>query len=1042
MKRIIFFSLFLAMSSAVAFSQMKVNGTVTSAEDNSPLPGVSVLVKGTQTGTITDINGYYEITVPGDDAVLVFSFVGMDQKEVEVAGQSVIDVELTSEYLNLDEVVVTAVGITRSEKSLGYKVSSVNDEQLNSVRESSVVNSLAGKVSGLRINQQSGTVGGSSKIIIRGANSLGGNNQPIFVVDGMPIDNTFFEADNIEGTANSITGNVDVGNRASDISPDDIASISVLKGPAATALYGARAKNGAIIITTKKGKAGSTQVQVNTSYRWDTPLKLPNFQNEYAQGSYGNYDLKFLNGWGPRISEVQDQRFLDFKSDSVVLQAYPNNVRDFYQTGFTALNSIGISGGDEKSDFRIGYSNNMQNGIVPQSQYRKNGVTLNAGRKLSDKLTARASLNYIKTSSEGRPAQGSNDMNVLTSKINGLPRTLSIDDVRENYVDEFGKQIALDGDKSVNNPFWIINNNKFTNDLERMIGSAHLSYQVTPWLEISNRVGTDFYNEYRRQIYKKGTLGRMDGSFTTFNLYNRVFNNDLMATANFDISEDLNIRVIAGHNIFEQERRRTIVTGTDLVMDDLYRFGNAKSTSPDNYYSLKRLMGVYGDVGISFRNFLFVNVTGRNDWSSTLPVENNSYFYPSVSSSFIFTEFIDNKDILSFGKLRLSWANVGSDEQPYQLDFQYAAANNYYAQFSLNGNFPHGGVVGVTGPRIYPTPDLQPQNASTFEVGTDLRFFNNRIGIDFTYYNTMTTNQIISIDIPLSTGYFSRNVNVGAVSNVGFEADLHLAVIRKPNGVNWNIDVNFNKNTQIVEELSEGLTEYQLSAGWSGLQIKAAPGEKFGLYGTGWRRNESGDIIINPNTGLREVAPGQRFGDIYPDWIMGINNTFSFKGIDLNFLVDIRQGGVFYSGTVGNIRSTGLALETAENRDQVFIDEGVLDMGDGTFRPNDVPVQSMQDFWAHYSAISNTEGNVFDASYVKLREIRLSYNIPKNALDNTFISGLRMGVEARNLWIIKDYVPHVDPELNFFGPATVGEGVEFNSIPSVRSLGVNLMLTF
>jgi hypothetical protein len=306
----------------------------------------------------------------------------------------------------------------------------------------------------------------------------------------------------------------------------------------------------------------------------------------------------------------------------------------------------------------------------------------------------------------------------------------------------------------------------------------------------------------------------------------------------------------------------------------------------------------------------------------------------------------------------------------------------------------------------------------------------------------MTTNQIISIDIPLSTGYFSRNVNVGAVSNVGFEADLHLAVIRKPNGVNWNIDVNYNKNTQIVEELSEGLTEYQLSGGWSGLQIKAAPGDKFGLYGTGWKRNESGDIIINPNTGLREISPGERFGDIYPDWIMGINNTFSFKGIDLNFLVDIRQGGVFYSGTVGNIRSAGLALETEANRDQVFIDEGVLDMGDGTYIPNDVPVQSMQDFWAHYSAISNTEGNVFDASYVKLREVRLSYNLPKDVLDNTFISGLRMGVEARNLWIIKDYVPHVDPELNFFGPAAVGEGVEFNSIPSVRSFGVNLMLTF
>lgn len=1035
MKRFMFFLLFLAMSFSLVHAQVRVTGTVTSAEDNSPLPGVSVLVKGTQIGTITDVNGFYSLNVPGTDEVLVYSFIGMDTKEITLGTQTVIDVEMSSEYMNLDEVVVTAVGITRTEKSLGYKVSTVNDEQLNSVRETSVLNSLSGKVSGVRINQQSGTVGGSSKIIIRGANSLGGNNQPIFVVDGMPIDNTFYEPNDIEG-------NVDVGNRATDISSDDVESVSVLKGAAATALYGARAKNGAIIITTKRGKKGTTQVQVNSSFRWDNPLKLPEFQNEYAQGTYGKYDIRNVNGWGPKISEVQDQTFTDFKGDEVTLQAYPDNVKDFYQTGLTAINSIGISGGDEFSDFRLGYTNNIQNGIIPESTYGKNSISLNAGREFNDRLSARASINYIKTNSSGRPAQGSNDINILSSIINGLPRTLDIHDVKENYVDEFGKQIALDGDKTQNNPYWIIYNNKFTNNLERMIGSMNINYKVTDWLTLSNRTGVDFYTEYRRQVYSKGTLGQMDGKFLTWDLYNRVFNNDAMATMNFDLSSDLNIKFIAGHNIYQTEWRRTTVEASDLVMDGLYTFGNAKSNSPSNIYNIKRLMGVYGDLGISYKNFLFVNITGRNDWSSTLPVENNSYFYPSISSSFIFTELMPENKVLSFGKLRLSWANVGSDEDPYQLDFQYTAAETYYAQFSLSGNFPHGGVVGVTGPRIYPTADLRPQNASTVEIGTDLRFFNNRMGIDFTYYNTMTTDQIIAIDIPLSTGYFSRNVNVGAVSNVGLEADLHLALVRKSNGVNWNIDVNFNKNKQIVEELSEGLENYELTGGWSGLQIKAAPGEEFGLYGTAWKRNENGDIIINPNTGLREISPNQRFGNIYPDWIMGINNTFSVKGFDLNFLIDIRQGGVFYSGTVGNLRSLGVALETAENRDMSFIDDGVLEQADGTYLPNDVPVQSMQDFWGHYSAISNTEGNIFDASYVKLREVRISYNLPKGLLGQSFIDGLRLGVEARNLFIIKDYVPHVDPELNFFGPAAVGEGVEFNSIPSVRSYGVNLMLTF
>ena len=1034
MKRFTLLSLFFALSFYAGFAQVRVTGTVLSAEDNSSLPGVSVLVKGTQIGTITNLDGYYSLDVPGPDAILEFSFVGMETREITVGDQTTIDVELSSQYLNLDEVVVTAVGIARAEKSLGYKVSTVDDEQLNTVRESSLVNSLSGKVSGVRINQQSGTVGGSSKIIIRGANSLGGNNQPIFVVDGMPIDNTFYEPNDIEG-------NVDVGNRASDLSPDDIETISVLKGAAATALYGARAKNGAVIITTKKGEKGTAQVQINSSVRWDTPLKLPEFQNEYAQGSYGIYDLRYMNGWGPKISEVQDQLFPNFMGDSVTLQAYPNNVADFYETGLTTINSVSVSGGDEKSDFRVGFTNNSQNGIIPQSTYRKNNVTINAGRNFTDKLTARASISYIKTGSEGRPAQGSNDVNILSSKINSLPRNVDINLVEKNWVDEFGNQISIDGDKAVNNPYWIINNNKFTNDLERMIGSATIDYKLAPWLTISDRVGTDFYNEYRRQIYKKGTLGQMDGKFLIWNLYNRVFNNDLMATADFDLAPDLNVKIIAGHNTYETEWRRTTIEGIDLVLDELYRFGNTKSNVPDNFYSIKRLFGVYGDIGISYKSLLYVNITGRNDWSSTLPVENNSYFYPSVSSSFIFTELLPGNDVLSFGKLRLSWANVGSDEDPYQLDFQYTAANEYYVQFSLDGNYPHGGVAGVSGPRIYPTANLMPQNAATVEVGTDLRFFNNRIGVDFTYYNTLTTNQIISIDIPLSTGYFSKNVNVGAVRNTGYEADLHLAVLRGQE-LNWNVDVNFNQNKQVVEELSEGLTEYQLSSGWSGLQVKAAPGEEFGLYGTAWKRNDDGDIIINENTGLREILPNQRFGNIYPDWIMGINNSFNYKGINLNFLIDIRQGGVFYSGTVGGLRSTGLAIETLEGREGSFIDEGVLEVEEGTYVTNNVPVQSMEDFWAHYSAISNTEGNVFDASYIKLREVRLSYSLPESLLNNSPISQVRVGVEGRNLMILKDNVPHVDPELNFFGPKEVGEGVEFNSIPSTRSIGVNVMLTF
>ncbi len=942
--------LFVGIGLVTAQTQ-KVTGVVISEEDGQPVVGASVLVKGTTLGTITDVDGNFNLSnVPSSAKTLQISYIGMQTQEVVI--KPTLKVVLKSDSQNLDEVVVTAMGIKRSEKSLGYAVSSVKGDEITKARESNVLNSLSGKIAGLQIAQSSGTVGGSSSIQIRGASSIGTVSSPLFIIDGLPIDNGSYNPDRTNGI-------VDVGNRAGDINSDDIESINVLKGAAATALYGARAKDGAIVITTKKGKKNSPVfVTVNSSTRFENVLKLPDFQNEYAQGSYGVYNVKM------------------------------------------------------------------------------------AGMNFTKNFTGRISAQYIRSDSEGRPAQGANDSNLLIPLINGLPRTIDIHDIQKNWVDENGKQITLDPEGKSNNPYWIINKNKFTNNLDRMIGNITLTYKPIEGLTITNNAGTDFYTEGRRKVYAKGTVGALNGKFQTWNLYKRIINNDLMVSYEKTFANDYHFKVMMGHNLYQEEWKNENVQAQNLVVDGLYTYTNAKSTTPVNYYEKKRLVGLYGDISLGYKDMLFVNVTGRNDWSSTLPINNRSYFYPSISGSFIFTELMENKDILNFGKVRLSYANVGSDEDPYNLAFKYTPASTYFLQYLGNVNtFPHMGLVGFTGPRVLPNENLKPQNQSSFEVGADLRFFGGKIRLDMTYYSNITKNQIVSIDVPLSTGYFANNINAGKIANKGVEVTLGLTPV-ETRDFKWDLDATFASNKQTVEELAEGLDEYTLTSGLSGLQIKAAKGDSFGLYGTGWKRDDQGNYVINSKTGLRETVNNVRLGDVYPDFTMGINNTFTYKGVTLSFLIDIRHGGSLYSETVANLRSSGLAAETIAHReDASFIEPGVILQDDGTYRPNDVPVKSMQDYWQHISNSSNNEGNIYNASFVKLREVQLSYSFPRKWFKSFFVKSLDLGFEARNLWIIKDHVPHIDPEANFFGPSQIGGGVEFNSIPSTRSFGFNVRLT-
>lgn len=1034
MKKIICLLVILLASTVFVTAQnSKVTGVILASEDRSPIPGATIRVKGADQGTVSDMDGAFSLLLPDAHKTLVITFIG--RKTVEIAASPNMTITLSPEIQDLEEVVATAIGIKRSWKSLGYASTVISDDELTKAREGNLVNALAGKVAGVRVNQSSGVLGGSSKIQIRGASSISSLSSPLFVIDGMPIDNNAYNPD-------SYKGYIDGGNRAGDISVDNIESMNILKGAAATALYGARAKDGAIIITTKRGSKNSrTSVEFNSSTRFETVAKLPDFQNEYSSGTAGVYNERSMNGWGPNIAQTRAEgtKFIDHTGQENLLQAYPDNVKDFFETGLTYINSVALSGGNEKTDFRAGIASYNQKGTIPGTTYDRYTFSVNAGTELTAGLSARVSMQYMRNNSKGRPAQGVNSVNSLLPLVYGLPRTVDINYLKNNWVNEKGDQISMGNGSLINNPYWTVNKNKFIGGLDRLIGNFLLNYNPMKGLTFSNNLGMDYYNESRRKIYAKGTLGNLEGEFQDRTVSNRIINNDFMVT--YERSwNDFTFKGIGGHNLQQEEWINNSTLATGLIAPDVYTYANAKETSPSNYSQKKRLVGVYFDLGFSYKSLLFLNVTGRNDWSSTLPLNNRSYFYPSVSGSFVFSELLQNQHILDFGKIRINYANVGSDTDPYQLKYEYTPAEKYSLQYSIYNSFPHNGLIGFYGPSVLPLANLKPQNQNAFEIGTELMFFNKRIHFDFTYYKNVTTNQIVSLTVPYSTGYAGNTINAGKLTNKGVEIALTVTPVQTRN-FQWDLGINFASNKQIVDEISEDLTKYNLTSPLDNVSIAAEAGQSFGIYGTGWLRDEHGNFVIEEATGLRKTETGVRLGDIYPDFTMGISNHLKYKGFDLSFLIDIRQGGKLYSGTVGVLRSSGLVTETLAHRGETFIEPGVIIDKDGNSRPNDVPVKDMETYWEHIGKTSNAEGSIFDASYVKLREITLSYSFPRQWFNKAFVKSLQIGFEARNLWTIKSHVPHIDPEVNLYGPASLGEGVEYYNIPSTRSFGFNLKLS-
>ena len=1043
MKKLLQVSLCLLLTLCVTtvFAQSRtVTGTVTAKEDGLPLPGVTVKIKGANSGVSTDGNGKYSISAQ-NGTVLTFSYIAYTPQEITVGTSSVINVVLVESSQQLNEVVVTALGISRESRSLGYSVANVKGSELTKARETNVVQSLAGKIAGVNVTQASGTVGGGSKIVIRGATSLSTDVQPLFVIDGLIIDNSSRQVTNTNSAQPQGPGSIDFGNRAADINSDDVESMTVLKGAAAAALYGTLAKNGAIIITTKRGKRGDAgTVEFNSSTRFDNVLILPKLQNEYAQGNQGVYNIANTNGWGPKISEVQGQTFPNFLGQNVQLQAYPNNIKEFFKTGHTYINNVALSGGNETSDYRFGYTNTIQTGTTEQQRLVKNAVSMSAGRTILKGLDVRTNINYVRTVTDGIPFQASNNGNVLATSVYSIPRTVDIHLLRDNYLNALGQQNTLTPARNGNNPYWILYNNKAGAVNNRVYGNVNFSYKVTPWLTISDNLGTDIYYEFRKAVTRPGTIGALTGNFFTANLYQRIVNNDFLATINHKITKDLDMKFIAGTSIYENYYQREQNDAQGLTVDQLYTYTNAATNTPDNTSSKKRIQGVYGNLSLAYKDFLYLDATGRNDWSSTLPKNNNSYFYPSVSLGFVFTELMPKSNVLTYGKLRASYANVGGDTDPYRVDFVYTGQTSVFAQYQAGSQFPFNGLLGFSAPSTIPGLDkLKSQTQNSTEFGVDLRFFDDRITLDAAYYSNKTSNQILSLPLPQSTGYAFKVINAGDLTNKGIEVTLGVVPIKSQ--FTWDFQFRFAKNTNIVT-LPPEIKQVTVQSGYSGLTLKAESGQSIGLYGVKWLRDPAGNIVINPATGLRQTITDQRLGQTAPRFTMGLTNNFNYKGLSLGFTLDYRAGGVLFSNTVSTLRTNGFSDETTLNRGKVFIDKGVVPAAGGTFVPNTVPVQSMQDYWSQYQT-GNTEANTFDASFVKLREARLAYTIPSKIYSSyaKFIKGLSIGIEGRNLWLIHSNVPDIDPEVNFFGSGSAGEGVEFNSMPSTRSIGFNVRLT-
>ncbi|WP_346860562.1 SusC/RagA family TonB-linked outer membrane protein [uncultured Draconibacterium sp.] len=1022
MRRIfLIFSMCFALLSS-AYAQKTVTGTVT-GDDGLGIPGVSVVEKGTGNGTITNVDGTYSISLP-DDATVMFSFVGMKTIEEAVNGRSTIDVVLLANQIGLEEVVVTALGISKEKKSLGYAVTEVGSEDISVVKDHNPANSLVGKVAGVVVTQGSGGPGGASRVIIRGNNSITGNNQPLIVVDGVPID------DSGVNSGGSVYNSTISGGGLTDINPDDIESISVLKGPNAAALYGSRAGNGVLLVTTKKGAKGKgLGVTVNSNITFDTPMVLPEYQNQYGQGSQGNVpgnvdDLKnSTSSWGQKLDGSQQ---MYYTGETRAYTAQPDNFKDFFETGAKYVNSLALDGAGENYSVRFSYTNNFTESMIPNSDLKSHNFSLRSLVDLSDKLKLDAKATYFTQKVNNVANQGSEG---ILASIIAMPRNVDINDLKVYQKPEESLNSISFGSLGAN-PYWMLYHDRNENTRERFLGFGKLTYEITPWLSAFARIGTDVSHVKSERVYQPGHHYYTSGRLTFGNDRISETNADFLLMFDKDLNEDFHLSVNAGGNHSIRTYESISIYGEDFKIPTRATVANTVIQRP-SYSPMSEhvINSVYAQASLSYRNFAYLDITGRNDWSSTLPEANRSYFYPSVTGSLLIHQFIDpESDLFNLLKVRGSWANVGNDTGVYQLSQYYNVASDGYL-----------GLTQLSRPSVKFNEDLKPENIASLEFGLEGSMFDNRFFFDMSYYSIKTTDQIYDVPVPSSTGYSTFRENIGEMTNKGFEI-LVGGIPVKTDNFSWEVSTNFSKNTNELVELTEELDSHIFNSTNSGnLNIQATVGGGYGdIYGTTWRTNDAGQIVVDANGRPQASTDKEFLGNSQPDWIGGLTNTLTYKNLSLRFLIDARIGGEIYSQTNAALTGSGVSTESLEYRETGIVVDGVVLQDDGSYVQNTTQI-SAQDYWGAVSGIASAY--VFDQTNVRLRELVLSYKVPYNVLKSTFIKDATVGLVGRNLFFIYKDIDHVDPEASL-GTGNSGQGILSYNLPSARSIGFNVNIKF
>lgn len=1023
---------------AIDISQQDTKVTGTVEDEFGPVAGASVVIKGTTTGTMTDMDGHFTLEGVKKGDIIQISFIGFATQDIPYTGQATLNVKLVEDAQKLDEVVVTALGMKRDKKALGYAMQELKGDELLSSREPNLANSLSGKVSGLQIVRSSNGVGGSSKIVLRGNNSLTGSNQPLIVVDGTPMDNFTGGVDDVWGNSGA-----DMGNGLSDINPEDIESMTVLKGASAAALYGSRAGNGVILITTKSGKKSEgLGITVNAGITTESIFLKPDLQNSFGQGSVGAYDNQSRLSWGPK---AEGQMVSDWLGRQVPLKTY-DNIDAFFNTGTSFNEGVSFQQNIKGTSVFSSINRSDDAGITPESKLNKTNITLRATTFLdeAEKWKIDAKVNYINMNAHNRPIQGVNPSNAFNTIYN-LPRSLNVAEFKQD-VDEQGNMIWWDASKNPQeNPYWVTKYRQNNDTRNRLLGNIALKYAPTNWFDIELRGGTDYYTTTKNEKVYAG------GNTTPSGLYNEgseTFyenNYSFLATARKDnLIDRLGGFVSFGGNLMMQKRTKMNASAGELLVPNLFSLNNGINKPTVTSELIRRKMNsLYGSLQLNWDGYLFLDVTARNDWSSTMSKANRSYFYPSVSLSGVISDMVPKlggqmPEWFTFAKVRASYAEVGNDLDPYQL------YNNFTVGKDENGN-----TTAAPGNVLFDST-VRSELIKSWEAGFDVRFFNNRLGLDATWYKTNATRQLLNLPMDPFSGYSSRKVNAGNIQNEGIEISLNGAILDNPKGLSWNSTAQFSLNRNKIIDLYPGVTLYDIKT-LDAIQIVAVQGSYYGdIYGQTFQRVEDkndpdyGKIIVGED-GLPLITTGKsKVGNQSPDWMLGWTNSFAYKGFNLSFLVDFRIGGDLYSATASNLYVRGNAAGTVVNgnRQDFVVPNSVVQTSNG-YAENKVPV-THQNYWERIGSTGNyglPEMFTYDATNIRLRNITLGYDFNRAMLQKTPFQRLRLSATCNNVWMIHYNLPGIDPE-SVSATNTNATGFENGAAPTSRSFTFNVTVGF